>query len=467
MNRISSPARRALAPLLLALVLAGCATAPAGVQPQLPAAPASYKHAVGTSEAARPSDTWWSAFGDTTLNGLVTRATAGNTDIALAAARLTQARAQLGQARSQQSVQLGLDAGVERGRAGNGGSTQSSAALGVGARFELDLFGRLSGASQAAALDAQGREALLAAARWAVQAEVAQTYLALRAAEREQQLVADTAAAYRDTLALTERRFAAGDIAELDVARVRSELAATEAEAQAVSRQRSLLEHALATLLGVTPAEFTLEPSSNAANTLPTVPAGLPSALLRRRADLVAAELNLKAAEQRLGLAQKAWFPDLTLTAGGGVASNDLSELLTRGARAWGVGALLALPIFDGGRREAGVQRAQGVLEEAQAQHRAGVLNALREVDDQLLSLRTLRLQGEAQARAVDAASRATALSSTRWRNGLVSQLELLDAQRTELRNRRAALQVQTAQQLAVVGLARALGGGWQRSEGA
>lgn len=453
--------RYTLLPLILALVLAGCASAPAG-GPTVDAAatPVSYKHAPATAAPAVDA-AWWSTFGDTTLTSLVERATRDNPDLAAAAARLAQARALLGQARSQQRPQLGAEASVARGRDGLGATTQSNAALGLGASLEVDLFGRLAGSTQAALLDAQSRSALLAAARVAVQAAVAQTYLALRAVEREQRLVADTTVAYRDTLTLTERRLRAGDIAELDLQRLRGELASTEADAQALARTRATLENALAALVGAAPSQLAIEPAENSV-ALPEVPAGLPSELLRRRADIVAADFSVQAAQQRLGVARSAWFPQLTLTANGGVASNDLSELLTRGARAWGVGALLALPIFDGGRREAGVQQAQGALDEAQANHRAQVLGALSEVDDQLVSLQTLRAQAQAQAQAVDAASRATALSATRWRNGLVSQLELLDAQRTELRSRRNALQVQAAQEQATVGLARALGGGWQ-----
>jgi outer membrane protein, multidrug efflux system len=454
----------ALAPLLLALVAAGCASVPDSA-PTAADVPAAYKHAAVAATTAAPIESvWWTSFGDPTLAALIERATRDNTDIAEAAARLAQARALLGQARSQQLPQLGADAGVERGRDGLGTPAQSQASLGVGASFEVDLFGRLAGNTSAAALDAQGRAALLGAARVAVQSAVAQIYLALRATEREQRLVADTTAAYRDTLALTERRFSAGDVAELDVERIRGELAATEAEAHALARSRATLENALATLVGSAPAPFTLGEASATTPALPAVPAGLPSELLRRRADIVAADLDLQAAQARLGVARSAWFPSLTLTAGGGVASTDLSELLTRGARAWGVGALLSLPIFDGGRREAGVQQAQGLLDEAHARHRANVLAALRDVEDQLVSLQTLRAQSQAQTRAVESAERATTLSATRWRNGLVSQLELLDAQRSELRYRRAALQVEAAERQAAVALVRALGGGWSAS---
>jgi multidrug efflux system outer membrane protein len=151
----------------------------------------------------------------------------------------------------------------------------------------------------------------------------------------------------------------------------------------------------------------------------------------------------------------------VTLTAAGGFASSDIGELLKWSARAWGIGALLSLPIFDGGRREAGIRNARGELDVSVARYREQVFVAFKDVEDQLSALRWLSDQGEAQARAVASASRATALSDVRYRNGLVSQLDLLDARRSELRNRRRALEVRSGQYQATVGLVRALGGGW------
>jgi len=183
--------------------------------------------------------------------------------------------------------------------------------------------------------------------------------------------------------------------------------------------------------------------------------------VLARRPDVSAAQSAMLAAQARVGVARAAWFPSVSLTGAGGYASPELGDLFKWSARAWSVGALLSLPLLDGGRREAGVQGAQAQLDAALASYRGQVLTAFREVEDQLSSLRLLEEQAEAQARAVASASRATLLSDSRWRNGLVSQLELLDARRSELRNRRQALQVKSAQYQACVALIRALGGGW------
>ncbi|AKJ29885.1 efflux transporter outer membrane subunit [Caldimonas brevitalea] len=458
--------------LVLALALAGCATQPAEQPPLDLPMPATFKEAeTARWTVAPPADTqargdWWQVFADPVLDDLARRAGERNTDLQLAAARLAQARALLKNTEADRALQLGLEAGASRQTdAGQGGRPVTSLTAGAGASYELDLFGRLAGASRAAGLDVQAREALLQSTRLVVQADVVGTYLGLRALDTERRLVRDTLQALRDTQRLTERRHDAGDVAELDVARAKTEVASTEAEAIALDRRRAELEHALATLVGEPASSFTLADVSDrgAASDAPPppVPAGVPSTVLARRPDVAAALRTLMAAQERVGIAKAAWFPDLTLTASGGYASSELSDLFQWSARAWGVGALLSLPIFDGGRRDAGVRRAEAELDAALAVYRQQVLVAFREVEDQLAGLRLLAQQFEAQQRAVEAATRATGLSGSRYRNGLVSQLELLDAQRSELRNRRQAVLVRSAQQQSTVGLIRALGGGW------
>jgi len=212
------------------------------------------------------------------------------------------------------------------------------------------------------------------------------------------------------------------------------------------------------------PSQFALTGLREAgewAGPLPIVPPGVPGTLLTRRPDVAAAQNSMLAAQKRVGVAQAAWFPDVSLTANGGFASSEIGDLFKWSARSWGVGALLSLPVFDGGRRAAGVQGANAQWDAAAASYREQVLVAFKDVEDQLSALRLLADQANAQAQAVDAASRASVLSSTRYRNGYVSQLEVLDARRSELANRRQALQVRAAQYQATVGLIRALGGGW------
>lgn len=460
--------RWALAPLFAALVLAGCASTPAVEPVAAPAAPLAFKELDGRWAALQPAEAqargeWWKAFADPLLDDLVARADRNNTSIQLAAARLAQARALLRANDANRLPQLGLSGGANRQSAGPAFGTTAPATVlsaGLGASYEPDLFGRLAKASNAAALDAQAREALVQSTRLLVQSDVGQTYFGLRALDAERALVRQTVVAYRDTLRLTERRYAAGDVAELDLARVRTEVAATESQALALDRRRAELEHALAVLLGELPSALNVS-EADWSGALPQVPPGVPSTVLARRPDVAAAQRAMQAAQARVGVAQAAWFPDVSLTASGGFASSDIGDLFKWSARAWGVGALLSLPIFDGGRRDAGLQNANAQWDAAAASYREQVLVAFRDVEDQLSSLRLLADQATAQAQAVDSASRATVLSTSRYRNGYVSQLELLDARRSELANRRQALQVRSAQYQSTIGLIRALGGGW------
>ncbi|MEJ8820429.1 efflux transporter outer membrane subunit [Variovorax humicola] len=464
-NRISSALRGALLPLVAALVLAGCASTAdlsSGVT-----TPAQFREQAAANVSSTPvqaDGAWWRAFNDGELDTLVERAAVANTTVQQAAARLAEARAVARAVDADRSVQVGLGAGGIRGAGLDRGDGSKRAAslitAGATVSYEVDLFGRLSGASNAAALDAQSREALLQSARLLVQAEVAQSYLALRALDDERAIVRDTVEAYRGTLSVTQSRYRAGDLAELDVVRVQTELASNESDALALDRQRAQLEHALAVLTGAVPSQFSVS-TAEWTTALPSIPAGLPSTVLERRPDVAAAQRTVEAAQARVGVAKTAWFPTFSLTGAGGYASSDLGDLLKWSARSWGIGALASLPLLDGGRREADLKGASARLDGALVSYREQVLVAFREVEDQLAALRLLDEQSVVQARAVASARRATVLSDARYRNGYVSQLDLLDARRSELQNRRQALQVKSAQYQATVALIRSLGGGW------
>ena len=460
-----------LLPLMAALVLAGCASTSTFTPAAAPAAPVAFKEDGGARFAnvgpaeAQPRGAWWTVFADPVLDDLVLRAAANNTDIEQAAARVQAARALLRDAQADLLPQVGAQLGASRatiqpGLGGLPGQASNLGTAGLTASWEPDFFGKLTKTRNAAKLDAQSREAALQSTRLVVQSDVAQAYFELRALDAERDIVRQTMAAYADTLRLTERRYAAGDVAELDLARVQAEVASTNSQALALDRERALQEHALAVLLGELPTQFSLK-EGDWSGALPGVPVGVPSTVLARRPDVASAQLAMQAAEARAGVARLAWFPDVSLTANGGYASTDLGDLFKWSARAWGIGALLSLPVFDGGRRDAGVQTANAQWDIAAAAYREQVLGAFRDVEDQLASLRLLSDQAGAQKVAVDASTRATVLSDARYRNGLVSQLELLDARRSELANRRVAVQVRAAQYQATVGLIRALGGGW------
>ncbi|MBW8735314.1 MAG: efflux transporter outer membrane subunit, partial [Asticcacaulis sp.] len=331
--------------------------------------------------------------------------------------------------------------------------------------YEVDLFGRLAKASQAAKLDARSAEDILRDTQLLVQSRVAQSYFALRALDEDRAIVAETLDAYRASLKVTKSRFANGDVAELDVARLETEVSATEAEALSLDQQRANLANALAVLVGEPATTFDVAAQSWAsqpwAGAVPVVPAGIPSDVLKRRPDVLAADASMKAAERRVGVARATWFPSLTLTGSGGYASTDLDTLFDKGSQTWSLAGILAQAVFDGGRRNAGIDYARGGMEAAFAGYRQSVLVAFSDVEDQLSDLSYLRQQEAAEGRAVDASNRALRQAQSLYRNGSSSQLEMLDAQRSQLAIRRQALRVRAAQYQSTVGLIRALGGGW------
>jgi multidrug efflux system outer membrane protein len=450
---------------LAALVATGCSTPPGIDTSRLPAIPPAFGSQGGRWMEAAPaqlpsSGEWWKAFGDPVLDRLMSGAMQRNDRIQVAAARLQQARALLRLVEARRSPLVALSAGGFRGTRPETGTVPATNLMaGASLSYEVDVFGRIARAADAASLDVQTREALLDSAQLLIQAEVAQAYFALRALDLETAIVRETVTAYGDTLRLTESRHRAGDVAELDVARVRTEKAAAESQALAIQRERSDLEHALAVLVGEVATTFSL-PESPWQTAIPAIPAGVPGIVLARRPDVHAAQRQLLAAQARVGVAQAAWFPDVQLTAAAGFASPELGDLFKWSARAWGIGALLSLPVFDG-RREASIAAATADMDGALSSYREQLLVAFKDVEDQLSALRLLREQAQAEAVAVASSSRATALSRSRYRNGFIGQLELLDAQRNELRSRRMETQIRGAQFQTTVKLIRALGGTW------
>ncbi|KPF70227.1 hypothetical protein IP84_00185 [beta proteobacterium AAP99] len=471
MNILSSS--KALSALTLALILAGCSTLAAPEAPQV-ATPQAYKtQAAGNAQwkPATPQDAqlrgnWWTSFNDSGLNALIEQGLSGSPSLAVLAARVQQARAQAGLADAARSPQIGLGADAARSRTYEDGTTQPLEryrAQGL-LNWELDVFGQLRNESRAAALDAQAQGISYEAARTALAADIAQSWLALRGLDEERSILAATITLREDNLRLTERRASLGDVTELDTARARTELAAARAELLAVERARGLTENALAVLVGQPAASFKSAAGAQAL-VLPDVPVALPSALLERRPDVAAAQRRLQAANARIGVANAAWFPRISLTAAGGYAAPDVSDLFKWSSRAWALGPLLSLPVFDGGSRKANLANAQAGYDAAVGEYRQQVLVAFKDVEDSLVSLSTLAEQARVTDDALTAAQRAAQLSNTRYRNGLVSYFEVIDSQRTALAVQRSAAQLKAQRAQAVVGLMRAVGGGWQAPE--
>lgn len=475
--------RNILLPILLAGLLAGCAVGPDYQRPSVEL-PGAFKEASLSPQAAQrwkaaqPSDAmergrWWTIFNDADLDALQEQAMAANQDLKAAAARVAQARALQRGARSEWLPHADAGFGVTRQRASNAAqglpldASNPPATLWraqAGISYEADLFGRIASTVDAATADAQQSAALLRSMQLTLQADVAQAYFLIRRLDTEQTLYRGTVDLRNKTLGLVERRHAQGDIGELDVARAKSELAAAQSEALGIARQRSAAEHALAILLGRTPADFAL-PSHALERVAVGIPAGLPSSLLERRPDIAAAERAMAAANARIGAARAAFFPRLSMTGALGYESSQLGDLFQWSSRTFLlgplVGTVLSLPIFDGGQRQAGLDLARARYEEDVAIYRQTVLSAFREVEDGLSSLRILGEQSDVQDAAVQSAARAARLSQIQYREGSVSYLDVIDSDRMVLQQRRAAVRLDGERAQTVVELIRAIGGGW------
>lgn len=473
-----------LAPLLAALVLAGCATAPTPPDAKIEV-PSAFKEGApdaaipapaGQWKAAEPAEAqargqWWLAFNDPALNQLQEQAVAANPNLAAAAARVKAAQAVLGSSKADRLPQIGANFGVGRQKssavdlslpAGTNTPPGTAWRAGLTASYEVDLFQRVANSVNAATADAAASEAAYRSVLLALQADVAQVYFQLRTLDAEVALLDRTLGLRNENMQLTEKRYKSGDISEFDTARARTEYNTTLAEARGLKGNRAQAEHALALLLGKAPAAFSA-PSAplTSGSAVPAVPAGLPSALLERRPDVAAAQAQLMASNARVGLARSAVFPALNLTANGGYASYELSELFKWDARTWLVNAVLSMPLFDGGRNKANIARAEASLEESVASYRQTVLVAFGDVEDKLSSLSAVRSQTEALDEAVVSARRSAELADKRYRAGEDSYLTLIDTQRSLLAIERQAVQLRGAWATSTVGLIRALGGAW------
>jgi NodT family efflux transporter outer membrane factor (OMF) lipoprotein len=462
--------------LAAALLLAGCSTQTAYQRPALEV-PAQFKEA--TPEAAQAGiwqparaqsevpPRWWELFGDAELNRLQEQAAAGNQSIAQAAARLRAAQAAVASSQAGLFPTLGSTAGATRSRSGgasgtaaNTGNTSTNYSLGLNASWELDLWGRVAGTVSASQASAQASADDLAAARLSAQASVAQTYFSLRAAEAQDQLLQDTLQTYEQSLQLTRNRYRAGVASSADVAQAESQYKSTQAQLIDARSSRAQLEHALAALLGLAPAAFSLQ-ASGLLPQPPEVPALLSSQLLERRPDIAAAERRVAAANAQVGVARAAFFPALTLSATAGYRGTSLSDLVSAPHLFWSLGPSLALALFDGGARSAAVESARASLDLAAATYRQTVLTALQEVEDNLVVAASLAREQQVQAEAVASAQKALDVVTNQYRAGTVAYLNVLSAQTTVLSARRSLIDVGNRRLAAVNTLLKNVAGRW------
>ncbi|MGE3161587.1 MAG: efflux transporter outer membrane subunit [Burkholderiales bacterium] len=452
----------------LVVLLTGCAVQPDYERPALEL-PDAWQASAPRPAAGEP---WWRVYGDPVLERLVDEALASNSDVLVAAARVDEARALLGEARSALRPTVGANASAGRSRA--------SAATGLlppgvdrerdnyratlDVSYEIDIFGRLRASSEAAAADLAASEAVRDAVRLALTSRVASAYYGLIALDAQVALTRRVLQLREASLDLERRRRSAGLISDFELRQLEAEAATLRAQLPPLERERELAEAALAALLGRSPRavfeEAVVRPASVADAPAPVaVPSGLPSELLLRRPDVVEAEQRLVAANARVAVARSAYFPSIRLTGFLGSESAELGDLFTGPAGIWSVAAALAQPIYAGGRLEAQREAAAARERAALAQYQGAVRNAFREVRQALAAQARARESFQAQAERVAALEETLRLARLRYTSGVASQLDVLDAERGLLDAQTARIEALRAQRAAVADLYRALGG--------
>ena len=463
--------------LALSLALTACTLGPDYQRPQLQT-PAQFKQIEGWTQA-QPGDalargSWWQLYGDAELNALVERLNVSNQNLAASEAQYRQARALVRGARAAFYPSLSSSAGATRSSQGNGSNTSSvsttssaggiskSYELGLNAAWELDIWGKLRRSLESSRASYEASAADLAALKLSLQAELVQNYLQLRVLDDQQRLLDATVAAYERSLKLTENQYNAGIVPKSDVSQALTQLKSTQAQAIDLKWQRAQLEHAIAVLIGVPPSELSIAVREQLP-ALPAIPVALPSQLLERRPDVAAAERRVIAANAEIGVAEAAWYPDLTISASGGYRGSSFADWIDLPNRFWSLGPQLALTLFDGGARSAELERSEAAYDQTVAQYRQSVLDSFREVEDYLVQLRVLQQEAVIQQEALDAARESLRLIENQYRAGTVDFNSVVSVQATALNNERTTLSLLGNRLTASVQLIAALGGGWQQ----
>jgi NodT family efflux transporter outer membrane factor (OMF) lipoprotein len=463
------------------VALSGCTVGPNYHRPssapptltyrELPPPPGTWQPAVPADAMAKGH--WWLLFGDPQLNALEARLTSGNLQMQAALENYTAASEAVRVARADYYPTLSVAPAVSRTRLSTNRPTYVSAlspsqyndfVLSGQASWQPDFWGRVRREVEGQRASAQALAADEANVELSVRSELAVDYYQLRGLDAQQQILDSTVGALKDYLDLTVKRYRGGVSTQSDVALAQTQLASTQTQDTDIAVARAQYEHAIATLLGVSASSFTLPAMPQNAD-LPTIPVGVPSALLQRRPDIAASERRADAANAQIGVAISAYYPNISLTGGGGFESGEPGNWIQGPSELWSIGASAMETIFDAGRRHAITEEARANYRASADNYRLAVLNGFQEVEDNLAALRVLQQEQASAQRAVQAATFSLNLSTNRYKGGVTTYLEVLTAQQAQLANERTAQDVTTRRFVASVQLIEALGGGWDTAK--
>ena len=452
--------KSALVIITLATLLTSCTVGPKYTRPSVPAAPAyseqppaSYTESSGW-KPAQPGDAnlrgdWWILFGDGQLAALEAQVAAANQTLRASEASFRQARAaiQFNRSALYPTISAGPAIGANRISANNPTGIQGlqygGFVLPVDVSYEADLWGRIRRSIAVARENYQAAAADLENVKLILQSELAIDYFEARSLDAQKELLDNNVVAFQKALQLTQNRYNGGVASKAEVAQAQTQLDQTQAQDIDVQAARAEYEHAIAVLIGKDPEEFKL-PVLPLKQTPPVIPTGVPSQLLERRPDIAIAERQMAAQNEQIGIARAAFFPQLLITATGGLQSGSIVDWFTWPSRYWAVGPQLAQVIFDAGRRRAQLESAQAGYEVTVADYRQSALTAFREVEDNLAALRILEQESAKQQEAIAAAENSVELAVNRYKGGIVTYLEVITAQSIALSNERTGVDAWT-----------------------
>lgn len=453
-----------LAALLAGVAATGCTLGPDYERPDVET-PAQYRERL---ENAREiiNTSWWRSFGDAQLDRLIDVALADSRDLRAATARVAEARARVGFVRADQFPQIDVQAEAGRGNSAElinpGVGARDEYALSAVLAFEVDLFGRLRRATEAERAELLSSESARQAVLLTLVADVASLYFLLLDLDARREIAANTLVVREESTRIIRARFDQGTVPMLDVNQAQIQEADAAAQLAELERLVVQTENTLSVLVGRPPGPVTRQNVFAAGAALPAVPEGLPSELLDRRPDVHAAEMRLAAQTARVGIAEALRWPSLRLTASGGYASSELSDIGDSDAEIWNLAAGLIGPLYNAGRNRRRVDIEVARTEQLLNEYEFTLLNALREVEDALVAVRTLAAENAARERQVEAARNATRLSRARYDGGVTDYLEVLVSENSLLQAEFAASSTARLRLVAIVELYKALGGGWR-----
>jgi NodT family efflux transporter outer membrane factor (OMF) lipoprotein len=459
---------------LAIILLGGCTVGPKYAKPTTEV-PSDYKEAGVDFKQAQPSDQiakgqWWEIYDDSQLNSLEEQINVSNQTLKAQQAQFEEARAAIRIARSQFFPTATANASATHYSQSSNrplfspNSNYQDYLLPVDVAYEPDLWGRVRRTVEASRSEAQASAGDLANVDLSLHAELAMDYFQLRGLDAEKELLNSTVVSYQRALDLTQSRYQGGVASAVDVAQAQTQLETTRAQSEDVEVNRAAFEHAIAVLIGKPASEFRLAAIS-LKTPPPPVPPGVPSELLERRPDIAAAERLVQAANAQIGVARAAYFPNVTLSGGGGFESGAIGTLIQGPSGFWSLAGSAAELIFDGGQRRGVSEQAKAGFDMSVANYRQTVLTAFQEVEDNLSALRILQDEAKTEDAAVAAAEHSLDLSNNRYKGGVANYLEVTTAQSAALSDEVTALNILIRRMSASVLLVKAIGGGWNVSQ--